>query len=67
MEGYFIEGHVPGKSIDKLLRDMPDIAGLSAPGMTLGSLGMETTQMATENYDVLAVDFDGKASVFDSH
>ena len=67
VEGYFIEGHVPGKSIDKLLRDMPDIAGLSVPGMPLGSPGMETSQMATENYDVLAVDFDGKASVFDSY
>ena len=47
VEGYFIEGHVPGKSIDKLLRDMPDIAGISVPGMPLGSPGMETSHMAT--------------------
>ena len=65
--GYFIEGHVPAKSIDKLLRDMPDIAGLSVPGMPLGSPGMETSRLATENYKVLAVDFDGKVSVFESY
>ena len=44
---------------------MPSIAGLSVPGMPLGSPGMETSQMKAENYDVLAVDFDGKVSVFD--
>ena len=67
VEGYFIEGHVPAKSITKLLREMPNIAGLSVPGMPLGSPGMETSQMTANNYDVLAVDFDGKVSVFDSY
>ena len=67
VEGYFTEGHVPAKSIDKLVRDMPDIAGLSVPGIPLGSPGMETSRLATENYKVLAVDFDGKVSVFDSY
>ena len=67
VEGYFVEGHVPVKSIAKLLREMPNIAGLSVPGMPLGSPGMETSQMAAENYDVFAVDFDGKVSVFDSY
>ena len=65
--GYFVEGHVPVKSIAKLLREMPNIAGLSVPGMPLGSPGMETSQMAAENDDVLAVDFDGKVSLFDSY
>ena len=46
---------------------MPDIAGISVPGMPLGSPGMETSHMAAENYDVLAVDFDGKVSVFDRY
>ena len=35
VEGYFIEGHVPAKSITKLLREMPNIAGLSVPGSRL--------------------------------
>ena len=67
VEGYFVEGHVPAKSITKLLSEMPNIAGLSVPGMPLGSPGMETSRLAAENYEVLAVDFDGKVSVFDSY
>ena len=67
VEGYFVEGHVPAKSIDKLLSEMPSIAGLSVPGMPLGSPGMETSPMAAESYKVLAVDFDGKVSVFESY
>ena len=43
--------------MDKLLRDMPDIVGNA-----LGSPGMETLQMAAENYDVLTVDFERKVS-----
>lgn len=67
VEGYFVEGHVPAKSIDKLLSEMPSIAGLSVPGMPLGSPGMETSMMAAESYEVLAVDFDGRVSVIDSY
>ena len=67
VEGYFIDDHVPTKSITKLLREMPNIVGLSAPGMPIESLGMETSQMTAENYNVLAMDFDGKVSVFDSY
>lgn len=64
--GYFIEGHVPSESIDKLLRDLPSIAGLSVPGMPLGSPGMESSHAGAESFDVLAVGNDGEISVFDS-
>ena len=67
VDGYLLEGHIPAKSIDKLLTDSPDIAGLAVPRMPLGSPGMETTQSSLEQYDVLAIDFDGKTSVFDSY
>ena len=67
VEGYFVEGHVPAKSIARLLREMPNIAGISVPGMPFGSPGMENSLMAAESYDVLAVDFDGKVSIFDSY
>ena len=67
VDGYLIEGHVPAESIDKLLKDSPDIVGLVVPGMPLGSPGMKTTPSAIEEYDVLAIDFDGKAFVFDSY
>ena len=67
VEGYLLEWHVPAKSIDKLLMDSPDIVGLAVPGMPLGSPGMDATQSAPEEYDVLAIDFDGKTSVFASY
>ena len=35
--GYTIEGHVPTKEINRLLRERPDAIGLSVPGMPIGS------------------------------
>jgi hypothetical protein len=40
--GYVIEGHVPAKAILQLLRDKPDAIGLAAPGMPVGSPGMDS-------------------------
>jgi len=37
---YFVEGHVPIEAINKLLNEMPDIDGISLPGMPSGSPGM---------------------------
>jgi hypothetical protein len=41
IDGYVIEGHVPAADIKKLIRDKPDIAGLSVPGMPRGTPGMD--------------------------
>ena len=42
VEGYVIEGHVPAREIEQLLRERPEgITGLAVPGMPLGSPGME--------------------------
>lgn len=41
IDGYVIEGHVPADDIKRLLRDKPDVAGLSVPGMPVGTPGME--------------------------
>lgn len=38
--GYVIEGHVPVAMIDRLLKERPDIKGISLPGMPMGSPGM---------------------------
>jgi hypothetical protein len=38
--GYVVEGHVPLKSIERLLREKPKITGISLPGMPAGSPGM---------------------------
>jgi hypothetical protein len=39
-KNYFVEGHVPLKAINKLLDEMPDIDGISLPGMPIGTPGM---------------------------
>ena len=39
--GYLVEGHVPAADIRRLLRELPNIAGLAVPGMPLGAPGME--------------------------
>ena len=38
---YVVEGHVPAADIKRMLKEKPAIAGLSAPGMPMGSPGME--------------------------
>ena len=65
--GYFIEGHVPVASINKLLDEMPDIAGLAVPGMPMGSPGMEVPNSPGDAYAVLAVSTDGSTSIYDSY
>jgi hypothetical protein len=40
-EGYVIEGHVPAEDVRRLLADKPDVTGIAAPGMPIGSPGME--------------------------
>ncbi len=38
--GYFIDGHVPIKTFDRLLSERPDISGITLPGMPTGTPGM---------------------------
>jgi hypothetical protein len=63
---YTVEGHVPAADIKRMLQEKPAIAGLAAPGMPMGSPGMEQGG-AKEAYDVLAFTKDGKTSVFAKH
>jgi hypothetical protein len=64
--GYMIEGHVPAADVQRLLKERPAIAGLAAPGMPMGSPGMEQGGRV-DAYDVLAFDKAGKTSVYASH
>ena len=64
--GYIIEGHVPAADVKRMLAQKPAITGLSAPGMPLGSPGMEGSY-AAERYDVVSFDSAGKSAVFASH
>ncbi|MGZ4999654.1 MAG: DUF411 domain-containing protein [Methylomonas sp.] len=66
LDGYVIEGHVPAGDIQKLLQAKPKVLGLSAPGMPMGSPGMETGGQ-TQDYKVMSFDKDGKVEVFAEH
>ena len=64
VDGYIIEGHVPAEDVRRLLREKPDITGLTAPGMPQQSPGMQPEGEAPRNYDVLAFDRKGDVRVF---
>jgi hypothetical protein len=63
--GYVIEGHVPVDDIKRLLKERPDVAGLTVPGMPMGSPGMEGHRK--DNYDVLTFTKTGETAVFSRH
>ena len=63
---YTVEGHVPAADIKRMLKEKPAIAGLSAPGMPLGSPGMEQGNMK-QPYDVIAFKKDGTSTVYAKH
>ena len=50
-----------------MLREKPDIIGLSVPGMPIGSPGMEMPGRAAEPYQVLALGKDGSVTVYASY
>ena len=64
--GYVVEGHVPAADVRRMLTDKPAIAGISAPGMPMGSPGMEGPYPA-DRYDVVSFDAQGRTAVFASH
>lgn len=69
VEGYVVEGHVPAKDVARLLEERPDIAGISAPGMPIGSPGMEPMRgQRPVRFRVLAFDKNGQTTaVFATH
>ncbi len=64
--GYAIEGHVPAREIRRLLSEKPAAIGLAAPGMPLGSPGMDGPEYGgrKSQYDVLLLSKDGSAKVY---
>jgi len=63
VDGYVVEGHVPADLIERMLKERPQIAGLTVPGMPMGSPGMEGPRK--DPYDVLTFDREGKTTVYD--
>ena len=60
---FVVEGHVPADLIKKMLAEQPKIVGIAAPGMPVGSPGMEEGAKK-DRYDVLTFDRAGKTTVF---
>lgn len=63
--GYVVEGHVPADDIKRLLKEKPAVLGIAAPGMPMGSPGMEGSPK--DAYAVLTFDRSGKTTVFARH
>ena len=64
---YVVEGHVPVDAIDRLLAEQPDVLGLAAPGMPVGSPGMEIEGYENAPFDVLALEPSGQTKLFASY
>lgn len=57
IDGEFVEGHVPAEQV-LALRKRDDLLGIAAPGMPLGSPGMEVNGRS-EAYQVIGLTRDG--------
>lgn len=64
--GYVVEGHVPAADVRRMLGEKPAILGISAPGMPMGSPGMEGPYPA-DRYEVVSFDAEGRTAVFARH
>jgi hypothetical protein len=65
IDGYVVEGHVPASEVTRLLAERPAVLGIAVPGMPLGAPGMKQGNPSNwAEYDVLAFDGVGRASVF---
>lgn len=62
VDDYVIEGHVPATDIRRLLRERPAVAGLTVPGMPMGSPGMEGPRK--DPYEVLTFTRSGETAVY---
>lgn len=60
VDGYFVEGHVPAQTIERMLADRPRFKGITVPGMPSGSPGMEGYGPA-QHFDVMALTDQGAA------
>jgi hypothetical protein len=67
VDGYVVEGHVPAEDIVRMLKERPEIAGLTVPGMPVGSPGMEVPSGDKERYNVLSFDKSGGTKVYSRH
>ncbi|MGC1310176.1 MAG: DUF411 domain-containing protein, partial [Phormidesmis sp.] len=68
IDGYVIEGHVPAADVRRLLIEKPSVVGITAPGMPVGSPGMEMEMGdRVDDYIVYTFTAQGKALPFAQH
>lgn len=67
VNGYVVEGHVPAADIQRMLKEKPAIIGIAAPGMPVGSPGMEVPGGRKDTYDVVAFSKGGATRVYARH
>lgn len=65
VNGYVVEGHVPAETVNRMLREKPAIRGIAAPGMPIGSPGMEVQGTKPQPYDVVSFDKLGKVALYE--
>jgi hypothetical protein len=66
VNGYVVEGHVPANDIKTLIKNKPDVVGITVPGMPSGTPGMEMGGKK-DAYQVISFDKDNKLQVFNSY
>lgn len=66
---YALEGHVPAREVQRLLKEAPKAIGLAVPGMPVGSPGMDAPLYAgrKDPYDVLLILQDGSSRIYQSY
>lgn len=62
VEGYVVEGHVPAREIQRMLRERPKALGLAVPAMPRGSPGMEAD--VNDPYEVLLIHTNKRYSIY---
>jgi hypothetical protein len=64
-----LEGHVPAKEVHRLLKERPKALGLSVPGMTIGSPGMDGPDYKgrKDPYSVLLVQRNGSSTSYQAY
>jgi len=66
VNGYVVEGHVPAADILKLIKDKPNVIGISVPGMPVGTPGMDMGGRK-DAYQVVSFTKDKKIHVVNSY
>jgi hypothetical protein len=67
VNGYIVEGHVPGDVVRRFLAEAPSARGLTVPGMPTGSPGMEVPGGRVDDYSVYLFTASGDVQIYSRH